>query len=138
MLIKDIPKNHAEKLISAIAELRPEMSVSIVAEDYSLYQLGLIQYIPCLVEIEASEDEITKLADEVLQMEIDAWNFDDRELKNPEISKQQKELNDRYRKYAINFLPAGGQIPGPGGTRKVRPGHQGGAGQFRHLLLLSG
>ena len=34
-------------------------------------------------------------------MEIDAWNFDDRELKNPEIAKQQKELEDRYWKYAI-------------------------------------
>ncbi len=101
MLIKDIPKDHAEKLISAIGDLRPEMIVRIVAEDYALYQLGLIQYVPCSVEIEASEDEITELADEVLQMEIDAWNFDDRELKNPEIAKQQKELENRYRKYAI-------------------------------------
>ena len=105
MLIKDIPNDHAEKLISAIGDLRPEMIVRVVAEDYALYQLGLIQYVPCSVEIEASEDEITELADEVLQMEIDAWNFDDRELKNPEIAKQQKELEeerDRLRQEVEN------------------------------------
>ena len=31
MLIKDIPNDHAEKLISAIGDLRPEMIVRVVA-----------------------------------------------------------------------------------------------------------
>lgn len=101
MLLKDIPKIHAEKLISAIADLRPDMSVRIVAEDDALYQLGLIQYIPCSVEIEASEEEIAELVDDVLQMETDAWNFDERERKDPGIAKLQKELEKRYQKYEI-------------------------------------
>lgn len=34
-------------------------------------------------------------------MEIEAWNYDDRELKNPEIAEEQKQLKDRYAKCAI-------------------------------------
>ena len=35
-------------------------------------------------------------------MEIEVWNFDDRELKNnPEIAEQHKQLLAEYSKYAI-------------------------------------
>lgn len=101
MLVKDIPKDDAEKLIAAIADLRPDMSVRIIAEDDALCQLGLVQYMPCSAEVDAADEEIEELVEEVYQMEIDAWNFDDRELKKSEITKRQKELEDRYSKYAI-------------------------------------
>lgn len=42
--------------------------------------------VPCTIEIDASDEEIEMLADDVYQMECDAWNFDDQELKKPEIS----------------------------------------------------
>ena len=69
MLIKDMPKDRVNELISAISDLRPKMRVSVIAEDYALYQMGLIQYIPYTVEVEASEDEIFELLDEVEQPE---------------------------------------------------------------------
>lgn len=101
MLIKDMPKDRVNELISAISDLRPKMRVSVIAEDYALYQMGLIQYIPCTVEVEASEEEIFELLDEVEQMEIDSYNFDNNELNKSEVKKLQRRLLDRYSKYAV-------------------------------------
>lgn len=101
MQIKDIPKEHAEKLLSAIADLRPDFRARIVAEDPALYKLGLVQYVPCTIEIDALDEEIEVLIEDVQQMEIDAWNFSDQDLKNPEIAKIHKELEAKYSKYAI-------------------------------------
>ncbi len=99
--LKDIPKEHMEKLLSAVADLRPDFRVRVVAEDPVLYKLGFVQYVPCTVEIDASDEEIRELLIEVYQMEAEAWGFDDRDLKKPEIAKIQKELEERYSKYAI-------------------------------------
>lgn len=101
MQINDIPKEQMEKLVAAIADLRPEMRIRIIAEDIALYQLGLTPSVPCSIEIDATSEEIEDLLKEVQEMEIDAWNFDDRDLENPEIAKIQKELQDRYSKYEI-------------------------------------
>lgn len=101
MQFKDIPKERMELLLSAIADLRPNMPVRIIAEDIVLYQLGLVQYVPCTIEICASDEDIEELVEEVQDMEIDALNFTDESLKKPEIAKLQKQLEDRYAKYAI-------------------------------------
>lgn len=101
MQIKDIPKEHMDKLISAIADLRPAMHIRVISEDTALYQLGFVQYVPCLIEIDASDEEIEELVEEVQQMEIDAWNFDEHDLKKPEVAKLHKELKNKYYRYAI-------------------------------------
>ena len=101
MIIYDIPKDRARKLIAAIADLRPNLSVNITTEDTTLYNLGLVDFIPCSVEIQATEEEIDDLVEDVFQMEADAYNFDDQELKNPAVAKLQKELEIKYRKHSI-------------------------------------
>lgn len=101
MLLKDIPLEYANNMISALADLRPDMITRIVSIDHALFQLGLVSYVPCTLEIEASEDKIRELVDEVYQMEIDAYNYDNQDLKNPERAKQQKKNEDRYERYAI-------------------------------------
>lgn len=101
MLVKDIPKDMAEQLIKAITDLRPDMKAEIIVEDFNLYKLGFTTYIPCTVSVDATDDEILDLLDEVEQMEIDAWNFSDSELKDPEIAKEQRELEARYARYAV-------------------------------------
>ena len=101
MLLKDIPKESAERLISALADLRPGMAVRIVVVDYALHDLGFVPYVPCSVEVEATENEIFDLLDEIEQMEIDYLIFEDRNLKSPEAAKRLKELKDRYSKYSI-------------------------------------
>ncbi|MBR0508814.1 MAG: hypothetical protein IJJ85_01720 [Clostridia bacterium] len=107
MLIKDIPTENAKRLISAIEDLRPGMNVKVIAEDTALFDLGHSHFIPCSIEIEATEEEIDALVDEVYQMEADAWNFDEKEMINPDIAKLQRELEEKYKKYAIIVIYLG-------------------------------
>lgn len=101
MVIKDIPREQADKLISAIAELRPKMSIKIASEDTALYLLGLSGSVLCSVIIEDTENAITDLVDEVYQMEVDAYNFSERELCEKGTREQQRQFERRYAKYAI-------------------------------------
>lgn len=101
MQIDYIPKDHAEKLISTIIELRPSMKIRIQAEDTALFMLGLSKSILCSVVIDENEDSILSLIDEVYQMEVDAFNFDEKELVNTEYAKCQQILEQKYLKYAI-------------------------------------
>lgn len=101
VIIKDVSKDDAELLIEAVKDLRPNMKISIIAEDYALYQLGLVKFIPCTVDVEATDEEIFDLLDEVEQMEMDYMNFEDEDLRKPEMRKLQKELAERFACYAI-------------------------------------
>ena len=101
MILKDIPKDHAEKLLSAIAALRPAMKVRIVAEDTTLYRLGLSQSVLCSLAVDENDEAIKELVDEVYQMEVDAYNFSENELRDKETVKWQKKLERRYSRYAI-------------------------------------
>jgi len=46
-------------------------------------------------------------------MEIDTWNFDDRELNNPAVIKRQKEPESKYRNYAIMLAASRNHPLGP-------------------------
>ena len=101
MLLKDIKKDQAEKLITAISDLRPDIRIRIVAEDEMLFKLGFTQYLTCSVDIDMSEEAVSELVEEVQQMEIDAYNYDERKLKDPVYEKGHKELMEKYEKYAV-------------------------------------
>ena len=100
MIIKDIPKPDADRLAKGIYDLRPEWKLSIMADDI-IRQIGLSPETICSIQIEAAEEEIDALVDEIDQMEIDAYNFSDESLRNPTAAKRQAELESRYGKYAI-------------------------------------
>lgn len=101
MLLKDVPKVNAVKLIDAIRELNPKIKANITVEDKALYDLGFSEDILCIVEIIATKKEINDLLEEVYDMEIAAYNYTDEMLKDPYYIKQQKELEKQYMKYGI-------------------------------------
>ena len=75
MIIKDIPQSQAQRLLAALKELRPSIEAAIVVEDPALLKLGLVQETPCTIEINATDEEINALVDEIDHMEIDAYNY---------------------------------------------------------------
>ena len=100
MLVKDTPKSDVDRIVEGIRDLRPGWKMSIVEDDV-LRQIGLSTETLCTILIDATDEEIDALIDEVDQMKIDAYNFRNEDLKDPAIAKRQKELELRYREYSI-------------------------------------
>ena len=105
----DVDKEKAEKFKELLIELRPNIKVNICDGDVNLYYLGFIDYFPCYIEIDMKEDEITDLLEELNDMEICAYNYDDKILyssmwqlneEEKQIKKQAENDMKRYDKYA--------------------------------------
>ena len=108
MYIDDIPKTEAETYIRLLKELHPDCPVSIAGEDSNLYLLGFADDIPCRLEVNLTFDEAEMLYDEVMQMEVDAYNEDDRIIYSPynkltDEEKRRKQIVDEYQ-YRCNHF----------------------------------
>ena len=109
MIIADISKSLAELYKSLLAELRPDWKVEIIIGDYNLWKLGFVKEIPCSLDLDVSEEEISELHDEIIYMEIDAYNDGGLLTKNPlDMSEQEKKeyrelkkFEKKYRKYEL-------------------------------------
>ena len=109
MYIDNIPKADAEKYVHLLKELDPDCPIRIVDEDTNLYLLGFADDIPCRLEINLTFDKAEQLYDEVIQMEIDAYNEDDYIINSPyakltDEEKQRKrslkQCEERYEHFA--------------------------------------
>ena len=108
MLIESIPKSLAELYKSLLSELKPNWKVEIIIQDYNLYKLGFVDEIPCSLKLDVSEEEISELHDEIMNMEISVYLHEDLLYKNPlnmseEEKRQYRELKKcekEYDKYA--------------------------------------
>lgn len=108
MTIKDIPKSSAYFYKSLLAELKPEWNVEIIIGDYNLYKLGFVEEIPCSISLNVSREEIYELQEEILDMEVTIYSYEDLLYKNPidmtndekKTYKELKELEKRYNKFA--------------------------------------
>ena len=107
MTIKDIPKSSAYFYKSLLAELKPEWNVEIIIGDYNLYKLGVVEEIPCSISLNVSREEIYELQEEILDMEVTIYSYEDLLYKNPidmtndekKTYKELKELEKRYNKF---------------------------------------
>ncbi|MCU6692355.1 Uncharacterised protein [uncultured Blautia sp.] len=107
MTIKDIPKSSAYFYKSLLAELKPEWNVEIIIGDYNLYKLGFVEEIPCSISLNVSREEIYELQEEILDMEVTIYSYEDLLYKNPidmtndekKTYKELKELEKRYNKF---------------------------------------
>ena len=107
MTIKDIPKSSADFYKSLLAELKPEWNVEIIIGDYNLYKLGFVEEIPCSISLNVSREEIYELQEEILNMEVTIYSYEDLLYKNPidmtndekKTYKELKELEKRYNKF---------------------------------------
>lgn len=107
MTIKDIPKSSAYFYKSLLAECKPNWNVEITIEDYNLYKLGFVEEIPCSISLNVSREEIYELQEEILDMEVTIYSYEDLLYKNPidmtndekKTYKELKELEKRYNKF---------------------------------------
>ena len=107
MIIKNIPKSSADFYKSLLAELKPEWNVEIIIGDYNLYKLGFVEEIPCSISLNVSREEIYELQEEILDMEVSIYSYEDILYKNPmdmtddekKIYKKLQELEKRYNKF---------------------------------------
>ncbi len=104
-----IYKENAEKYKELLIELRPNVNVSFCDGDVNLYYLGFIDYFPCYIVIDMSDSEMIDLLEELFDMEISAYNYDDKILysscsklndEERKIKKQAEENMKKYTKFA--------------------------------------
>ena len=108
MIIKGITKSSAAFYKSLLAEFKPNWNVEITIEDYNLYKLGFFEEIPCSISLNVSREEIYELQEEILDMEVTIYSYEDLLYKNPidmtndekKTYKELKELEKRYNKFA--------------------------------------
>ena len=104
MIIKNIPKSSADLYKSLLAECKPNWNVEIIIEDYNLYKLGFVEEIPCSISLNVSREEIYELQEEILDMEVIIYSYEDILYKNPmdmtddekKTYKKLKELEKRF------------------------------------------
>lgn len=107
MILHDIPKFSADLYKSLLAEFKPEWKVEITIEDYNLYKLGFVEEIPCSISLNVSREEIYELQEEILDMEVTIYSYEDLLYKNSidmtddekKTYKELKELEKRYNKF---------------------------------------
>ena len=108
MILHDIPKSSAYFYKSLLAECKPNWNVEITIEDYNLYKLSIVEEIPCSISLNVSREEIYELQEEILDMEVTIYSYEDLLYKNPidmtndekKTYKELKELEKRYNKFA--------------------------------------
>ena len=93
MMIENIPKPLAELYKSLLFELKPNWKVEIIIEDYNLYTLGFVDEIPCSLNLDVSEKEISKLYDEIINLESSVYLYEDVLYKNP-LNMSEKEKRE--------------------------------------------
>ena len=108
MILHDIPKSSAYFYKSLLSECKPNWNVEITIEDYNLYKLSFVEEIPCSISLNVSREEIYELQEEILDMEVTIYSYEDLLYKNPidmtndekKTYKELKELEKRYNKFA--------------------------------------
>lgn len=66
-----------KKLKERIAEIMPEINVNLITEDNMLRKLGFVDFVPCTIELQATEEQLEELYDMCIQFEIDVFNTPD-------------------------------------------------------------
>lgn len=92
---------------SLLNELRPEWEVEIIEEDYNLYKLGFVSDIPCVLEVNVSQEQWDELFEEIIDMEVGVY-LEDLLLKSPwrlteeekKLRRKIKALEKEYQKFA--------------------------------------
>lgn len=98
MIVSDISQTLAESYKSLILELRPDWNVQVIEEDYNLYKLGFIDDIPCSLKIEIEIEQIEQLYDEIIDMEIGVYLYEDLLTTSPHnLTKEERELQKQIK-----------------------------------------
>lgn len=77
-----------ERLKQCLSDRYPHITVELISSDPMLYQLGFVPVIPCVIEVVGTEEDITAVADDALQLEIDAFQINDENSEEWELYKK--------------------------------------------------
>ncbi|MEG0250012.1 MAG: hypothetical protein RR561_02705 [Peptostreptococcus sp.] len=102
MKISSINKSIAISFRELMSELRPEIAIEILDEDYELLRLGMIEEdASCTVKIDISDDEVESLCDEIVQFQADSYDILD---DIPDFNSENYKKYERYRWLPSMFL----------------------------------
>jgi hypothetical protein len=62
------------RLKQCLSELYPEVEVTLLQSDPMLKQLGFVESVPCIIELNITEEQRNAIRDKVIQFEVDAFN----------------------------------------------------------------
>ncbi len=71
-----------EELQKCMARFRPEIKLILGECDDMLERLGFCNYAPCIIYVDVTEQEMDALVDDLIQIEIDAYNLEGEPLPN--------------------------------------------------------
>ena len=81
MIYLNIDKNTYSQINELLPDIWPEIQIELLVMDENLERLGFCESAPCRVSVDLSAEEYEQLLDELMQLEIDAYNT--RDGKNP-------------------------------------------------------
>ena len=73
----EIVKKVYERVKERLEEFRPNIKIELIVCDIMLEKLGFCESAPCIVYVHLEENEMEILLDDLLSLEIDAFNGND-------------------------------------------------------------
>ena len=80
-----------ETIRRSLDAVYPEAKTEHITTDHALKALGFIDYPPCVFSLDMTWDEYNRMMDELMQVEVDAFNTED--------GKMPAEDDEYYQKY---------------------------------------
>lgn len=77
LIYLNIDKERYTQINTLLPDIWPNVKIDLLSVDENLEKLGFCESAPCLVSIDLSEDEYEQLLDELMDLEIDAYNTPD-------------------------------------------------------------
>lgn len=74
MIYLKIERSHYDEMKTLLPDICPNVEFSLVVADENLKLLGLCSDVPCIVAFDLDKDEFNQMMDELIQLEIDAFN----------------------------------------------------------------
>lgn len=66
-----------ERIKALLPDIKPDIKITLVCCDDNLEKMGFCSSAPCIVCFDLSLDELEKLLDDLMQIEVDAFNTAD-------------------------------------------------------------
>ena len=94
MFYIETDKNTYNRIQTLLPDIKPDIKITLMSCDDNLEKLGFCSSAPCVVCFDLSFDELNQLLDDLMQIEIDAFNTN-----NGEYPSQNDPYYQKYIKY---------------------------------------
>lgn len=88
----EMPKSIYLRFFELLPELHPEIKIHLISCDEMLQELGFCDDAPCVVKFDFTNTDYEELLDELMQLEINAYNTHNGENPKPSDPDYQKYL----------------------------------------------